>query len=344
MRHLTLLVLATVGCASPPHRTPATASPPAETAGCVFADVDSSWLARAIQQWNQVGARVLELPPAALPPLILFDTRCVYHVTAGASWTVTATAHGGRIRLPNGRSIPPMGIGITSPASRDSSLFLALALPDAWHADPRYRNTNESRASWEEYLITAFSHEMTHARMLQAMLPRLRALEAAIYPDSLEDNLVQNRFGATPAFAQSVARETGLLLRSLQARTREARIEHARMALALMRERRARYYVGDLTAWGEAEQVFLDLEGVAQWTALHVTARVATLPSGDQLDRMLQRFRAGREFWSEDQGLLMILVLDALVPDWQRPLLAPGGRSAYELLRDAVSSRARPPA
>jgi hypothetical protein len=340
MRNLTLLVLVAAGCAGSTPARQATA--PTSSAGvCTLSVPDSSWLSRAIGQWQLVGQRALELEPAPLPLLILFDTRCVYHVTVAANWGVTAGRHGGRIDLPNGRSIPPMGIGITSPGAHDSSVFLALALPDAWHADPRYGTTNESRASWEEYLITAFSHEMTHARMLPAMLPRLRAIEAAIYPDSLEDNLVQNRFGTTPAFAHSVVRETQLFARAVMSRSREGRIEHVRAALALMRERRTRYFVGELAAWGDAEQVFLDLEGVAQWTALHVTSRAVTLPTGDQLDRTLQRFRSSREFWSEDEGLLMILALESLVPDWQRRLMAAGGRSAYELLDEATSARPR---
>lgn len=339
MRILTLaLAILAAGCArsgTPIHPASAGSAP------CAFGAADSAWLARALGEWRRIGEQALKLEPRPLPPLVLFDTRCAYHVTANGSWRVTASAHGGAVRLPNGRSIPPVGIGITSPAIGDSTLFLALALPDAWRADPRYRTSSETRAGWEDYLVTAFSHEMAHASMLPQLLPRLRELEAAIYPDTMEDNLVQDRFRRVPAFAQSIARETDLLQRALMARSPDVRIEYLRAALSTMRARRDRYFVGELAAWGDAEQVFLDLEGVAQWVSLHVTSRSVTLPRGDAFASLLSRFRATREFWSEDQGLMLILVLDAMVPAWQQRMLRRGGATAVQLLEDAAATRAR---
>lgn len=329
---LAALAMATVGCAPGTPRPP-TAHP---AATCALAPADSAWLARAITGWHDIGERALELDPGPLPPLVLFDTRCVYDVTVGQRWSVTAAAHGGAVRLPNGRTIPPIGIGITSPARGDSTLFLALALPDAWSADPRYRGANETRLGWEQYLVTAFSHEMAHARMLPGLLPRLRTLEVAIFPDTLEDNLVQDRFRRVLPFARSVARETEMLGRAFRARTTATRAAYVRAALEMIRQRRGQYYTGNLSSWGELEQVFLDLEGVAQWTALHLAHGSARLPAGEQMDRLLARFRSTSEFWSEDQGLMMILVLDQMRPDWQQRMITSNGGTAFDLLAEAV--------
>jgi hypothetical protein len=297
------------------------------------------WLTRAMSQWKQIGEPLLRIEPGRFPPLILFDPECAYHVNPVEQWKVTASAHGGSILLPNGRSIKPMGVGITSPSSGDTGVFLAIALPAAWRADPRY-GTSETRAGWERYLVGAFSHEMTHARMLRYLLPRLRVLEAAIYPDTVEDNAIQNRFGNDRAFAQSVQTETDLLYHAATAATASTRTQYVRTALALMRERWDRYYVGELAQWSELEQVFLDLEGIAQWVAFHVRwggETGASRSPGSLFDRLLRRFRDTREFWSEDQGLLLVFALDALVPDWQRQLLAPNAPTAYELLSRAVA-------
>jgi hypothetical protein len=299
---------------------------------------DSVWLARAISEWRQIGEPLLRVDPKPFPPLILFDTGCAYDVNPVERWNVTGKAHGGTIRLPNGRSIQPTGVGITSPTSGDTGVFLAIALPEAWRADPRY-GTSESRAGWERYLVGAFAHEMTHARMLPFLLPRLRMLEAAVYPDTIEDNAVQNRFGHDRVFAQSVQTETDLLYRAAVAPSASMRAQYVRTALTLMRERWDRYYVGDLAGWSELEQVFLDLEGVAQWVAFSVRwggATGASRSPGSLFDRLLRRFRDNREFWSEDQGLLLVIALDALVPDWQRQVLATDAPTVYELLSRAV--------
>jgi hypothetical protein len=292
-----------------------------------------------MSQWKLIGEPLLRIEPRPFPHLVLFDTECAYNVNPVESWNVTAVRHGGTVRLPNGRSIRPIGVGITSPTSGDSGVFLAIALPAAWRADPRY-GSSETRAGWERYLVGAFSHEMSHARMLPFLLPRLRALEAAIYPDTLEDNVIQNRFANDRAFAQSVRTETDLLYHAATAPSASMRLQYVRTALALMRERWNRYYVGDLSRWPELEQVFLDVEGVAQWVAFHVRwggVTGASRAPGSVFDRLLRRFRDDREFWSEDHGLLMIMALDTLVPDWQRQILAPNAPTAFELLERAVA-------
>jgi hypothetical protein len=181
---------------------------------------------------------------------------------------------------------------------------------------------------------------MSHARMLPFLLPRLRALEAAIYPDTVEDNVIQNRFRSDRSFAQSIQTESDLFYHAVTAPSRSMRMQYVRTALALMRERWDRYYVGDLSHWSELEQVFLDIEGIAQWVAFHVrwgAAMGAARSPGSLFDRLLTRFRDNREFWSEDQGILMIMALDALVPDWQRQILAANAPTAYELLERAVA-------
>jgi hypothetical protein len=317
---------------------PQAAAAPARPTCTRLASPDSAWLTTAISTWHRTSEPLLRLTRQPLPPLILFDRHCVYRVTGDATWSIAArSAHTGMIALPNGRAIGVTGIGITSPTVRDTGIFLALALPDVWIADPRYRDLNDSRASWERYLVGAFVHEMTHARMLPALLPTLRRLEVAIFPDTLEDNAIQNRFRAVPAFAASVARETDLFYSAASATTRRSRIDLARAALFLMRERRARFYVGELEEWSELEQTFLDLEGAAQWAAYRSTTEWQSRTS--PFNRALGRFRAGREFWSEDEGLAIMLALDAIVPDWQQLLFSPQPVSAVELLARAVDDR-----
>ena len=336
MRALTLCLVAITACAAPSARVPRPAAAGSAAPDCRLNAADSLWLAAAIRGWEHIGEPRLRLTRGApLPHLVLFDPHCAHDVDVGASWRVNSTTHGGRVRLPNGHVIPPIGVGITSPTANDSAIFLALALPESWRGDPRYRGTNDSRASWERYLTGAFTHEMTHARMLPGLLSRLRALEAAIFPDTLEDNLVQRRFAQDREFTRAVARETDLFYRASQAPTLRVRREYARAALASMRGRREQYYVGDLADWAELEQTFLDLEGVAQWAAF--AHEPGALTPGPAFARALARFRASREFWSEDEGLAMILALDALVPDWQTRLISATPTTSFDLLTQALA-------
>jgi hypothetical protein len=327
------VVLFAAACGS---RTRTPPTPATNVPHCQFAAADSTWLSTAIAAWRRIGEPRLRQPrDVPLPHLVLFDPGCVHELDVGSAWRVRSASHEGRIRLPNGHVIAPIGIGITSPTANDTAIFLALALPESWRGDPRYRGTNDSRQTWERYLVEAFTHEMTHALMLPGLLRRLRGLEASIYPDTLEDNLVQSRFRGSRDFARAVARETDLFYRVARATTVRIRRDYARLALASMRERRERYYVGDLAAWAEMEQTFLDLEGVAQWAAFGHAA--GTLPPGPSFDRVLAQFRSTREFWSEDQGFAMILALDALVPAWQTRLISATPTTSFDLLEQALA-------
>ena len=331
-----LLVLA-VACQAP-RQAPRASVDPSTTPSpptCQFGVRDSIWLDAAIRGWREVGEpRLLLAAGQALPSLILFDPACVYHIDVAGTWRIRSAAHGGRVQLPDGRVIAPVGIGFTSPTLRDSAIFLALALPEAWRADPRYRGTDDSRLAWERYLVAAFTHEMTHARMLPGLVPRLRAAQASIYPDTLEDNLVQGRFGGDREFARAIARETELLYLAAQPAPVRVQRGYARAALATMQDRRDRFYRGPYAGWEEVEQIFLDLEGVAQWAAFGHTA--GALRRGPEFDRALARFRENREFWSEDEGLGLILALDALVPNWQPRLIGASPASSIALLRQAL--------
>ena len=103
-----------------------------------------------------------------------------------------------------------------------------------------------------------------------------------------------------------------------------------------MRARRARYFVGDAAPYAALEDLFLDMEGVAQWAALAATRRESGWPTA----AALEMFRAETTWWSQDEGLALYLALDALVPGWQRRVFPPELASGVELLEAAVAAPA----
>lgn len=296
---------------------------------------DSRWLASALNAWQYTRDRLLRLPDEPIPPVILFDRRCAYRIAITTDrLAVVSNAHDGRIDLPDGRAIEPRAFGMTAPTANDSALFLILALPQVWRTDPVFRRSQEN---WHVYLTGAFIHEMTHSRMLRGLLPRIRAFAPSIYPDTVRDDAVQDRFGRDRVFTSFVTRETDLLLRVASAANRTLRVDLARAAVELIRERRARYYVGDLESWSEIEQTFLDLEGVAQWAAFSnertTTNRLLSF------ERALNRFRTGEQYWSQDEGLALFLALDALSPGWQARIFSAESVSSLDLLTQAIARR-----
>jgi hypothetical protein len=240
--------------------------------------------------------------------------------------------HAGAVRLPDGRELAPAATAFTSLARSDSTVFVAIATEALWRDDPEQ---GARPADWDRYLPRALVHELVHARQLAALAERLRPLQQYFGVAVLDDDAVQQRFGRVRAFRTSVHRERDLLLDAGTARDRGAARRDAAAALRLLRERRARHFTAEAEPFGELEDLFLDAEGVAQWAAFSVLRRDA--PPDVRLGELVDAFRQGEEWWSQDEGFALYLALDALVPGWQRRIFGPSPPSAVELLAEALA-------
>jgi hypothetical protein len=83
-----------------------------------------------------------------------------------------------------------------------------------------------------------------------------------------------------------------------------------------MRERRARWFVGDNAPFAAIDDVFLTMEGMGQL----LIYRYLRSPEGGAASEAeaIEGVRRGRRWWSQDEGLALMLVVDRLVPDWQQ--------------------------
>lgn len=312
---------------------------------CRLTFAQRNWIEGSLASWEQVRARALRLPEGPPPLLIFFDRRCTYtfarsrpgvtaaryvdRVRLGAD-TLTSVAgeHHGTLALPNGKTIPAWPATFASLLPGDSATFLVMALEDVWSNHP---STATDPENWSSYLRRVLVHEMTHSRQLETWAPVLRVAGGRVGLDDLNDDIIQHQFDSIPEFRAAVLIETELLYRAAFAHPAEQR-RLIREALDSMRRRRARAY-GANAAWADIEQLFLDMEGAAQWAALAHLQLAAPRISTRANIRVI---RESRTFWSQDQGLALYLALAALVPDWQRDLFSANPRSALELLQRAL--------
>lgn len=108
----------------------------------------------------------------------------------------------------------------------------------------------------------------------------------------------------------------------------------ARLALTKMRTRREKWFVGDATKWQTIDEIFLTMEGLGQWTAY----AWFTDKKGLNLDPagVLPEVRRKRNRWTQDEGLAVFLVVNRLVPGWQKFAFAPQPELAVALLERAT--------
>ena len=292
---------------------------------CRMDGADSAWLGAALAQWRIAETRDLGLPPSPLPTVVAIDAACTYLLAEGDLDRASGEPHGATVVLPDGAEAP---LGPISFASGEGGYF-AMSLPSVWRAAGV-----TSEVGLERMMTGVLLHEMMHIRQVELAKHALdgAAQQAGIADDDLTDDVVQDRFEDEPGYIEAYAAERDALFAAAAAGSdAEARALAAR-ALALMRERRARWFTGDRTAFARFDDVFLTMEGMGQWL---VYRHFVTL--GYSPDEALPAVRRGGRRWSQDEGLALMLVVDRLLPGWQARAFRDPDWRAEQLLAAAAA-------
>jgi hypothetical protein len=327
---------------------------------CALAAGDAAYVQGALDGWAVVTRDLLRAPDEGLPWMVLYNRSCAFHLAPDTSTALgreakvlreTRLSYGGRpvpvralpvtdaVRLPNGAQVPVAGLAFTSVYGDGDGAkpFFVTALPEVWKQDPKYAKDPED---WEPFVLEVLSHELVHTRQMVAIRARLEALDQSfpLLPDEVDDDWLQEKFEPVAGVRPTVLAEIELLYQAAAEPAAARSREIARTALALMRARRATYYGEAAVAYSALEDVFLNMEGVACWSAFQLSR---TRRPGIPPDRALEAFRGNRKYWSQEEGLALFLVLDRFVPDWRPRVLPPELASPVALLERALEAGAR---
>jgi len=316
---------------------------------CTFPSNEIAWLQSALDGWERVSRQSLRIEPAPLPLIVLFDRACMWRLSsdtspepqwksvdvaltfAGASVRVRAASHGGTLTLPSGTAVTVEPRASTALYHNSREAFFSMAMPSVWQT----KKVSVQKRS--EFLQGVFAHEMTHTRLLDPINRRVRELAEKndlVYP--INDDVVQAQFHQVGGFEHAFNRERDALYRAAAEPDPLRRRELASRALELMKTRRAQYFTGPTAVYAELESLFLTMEGVGQWAAY----QIARSRPGITDAYALRLVRDNRKYWSQDEGLALFLLVDALVPDWQSKVFAaPMPASPIDLLTDIWSKR-----
>jgi hypothetical protein len=307
---------------------------PAQGAGCAMADADRAWLQQALAEWQATETDVLQLDPAPLPQVIAIDGACTYAIAAGDFAAMTATPHGQTARLPDGSEIP---VGPISFAMGGDAFIMSL--PSVWRAAGV-----ESEVGLERLMTGVLLHEIMHVRQAGLAKQALAGAAASVgvSDDDLTDDIVQERFGEDRGYVAAYTEERAKLFAAAAAADDATARKLAAEALNLMRDRREGWFDGDNTGFIALDDVFLTMEGMGQL----MIYRYFRSPEGGGMDAAaaLKSVRRGGKWWSQDEGLALMLVVDRLLPDWQARAFREPDWRADNLLAAAVGDQSEPAA
>jgi hypothetical protein len=207
-------------------------------------------------------------------------------------------------------------------------MFFVMSLPSVWRAkdlDP---------GGGDRLATAVFLHEYTHAQS-----PALGALVDSLarrgLPADVNDDVIQQRFGARPGFRESYEAERDLLFEAAAAPSDSQARTVAARALEHIDQRRAGTFVGADSIYAEAEDLFLTMEGLGQWVAYQwlIDREGGAMAATDALSFIR---RGGRQ-WSQDEGLALLLVTSRLAPSSPRAMLGTAPITVLRALRRALA-------
>ena len=277
-------------------------------AACSPTDGDRRWIDRSRAAWR---SRLDAIPELRAPPkveVILFDRRCRLSSADALDDRVTArwagAAHGGSIRLADGSAIP---VGVTSFAGegkRGSSFVMAL--PSIWASAA----VKSAPLDLDRLTTAVLLHEASHVAQGRLMTRVGALVRQKGFGEDFNDDSIQRRFEKNADFAASVREETRLLFAAAEARDDGTAHALARQAGDAIKARRARWMRGGDRALATAEDLFLSMEGAGQYVGYSWLID----PQGGGVSRevAMARFGAGPRWWSQAQGLALVLAVERL--------------------------------
>lgn len=315
------------------------------SAACSLERDERNWIGKSLSSWKKVRTEQFKLSSAPTPWLLLFDRNCVFHINPEPSLintierprslklshekvTFLAVEHTGSVKLPEKGEVPAQLLSFAAPYGNGRSSFVVFALPEFWRTAPHLANEPNTNI----LTISVFVHEMTHT-LHRGYYTKLDEIENRIGESiQIDDDIVQNTFAGTDEFSSSVRAEINLLYESAKTKDLSAGRTLARNALERTKARRSKYFIGDKAPYAELEDIFLSMEGVANWAAYK-----AAVDKGLSNEQAIQLIRRGGKYWSQDLGLAIFLVVERLLPGWEARAFGERPATALELLSEAVT-------
>jgi len=311
-------------------------------------DLDQSeltWLEGTIRVWKAVRSQSLHLPELKLPSLIVFNDKCVLNIDPDLKFltqtgvkpemmtlsdetvTVTRSLHYGKITLPDKKVIPAQLISFAADYNNHKSSFFVAALPSIWEKAEHLK----AEKNVATLVRAVYVHELTHTYH-RNFFARLDAVEKDLTGvDNFDDDIIQNTFGKDERFRQAYINEIALANAAADEPSLKKKKTAVKQLLSTIKKRRADFYIGENKKFEEIEDIFLTMEGVANWAGYQ--AAIADGLSPKDASRLIRR---GGKYWSQEEGILLFMIIDPLLPKWQRIAFGRQRVSILDLLERAV--------
>ena len=219
---------------------------------CTMESSDKAWLERASSQWRLAAQSYgrFEVPDDARA--VIGSADCVLisdtALSPGKPAEWKAVIGNGKIPIIEDFAMP------LSPTSQamlvDGKPYFVMSAPSVW----RKHGVSGGAIGLENLMTAVFIHEAAHILQQNSYFSQIgEFVKANDLPQGFDDDSLQEMFKTNAAYAGSVREETALLYAAADAPSLAASRRMARQALSKIKQRRASFFVGKKSKFGEIE-------------------------------------------------------------------------------------------
>lgn len=271
--------------------------------------------------WSLVSKEIFKLPNVKPVDFVFFDDEFVYStssvnvsngvVVEGPSllnmhleWK--RAPHNGKLILPNNDELPLQLMSFATQNKNDNNKpFFVMPLPSYWSK----AGVTSSELGLDNLVTGVFLHEFSHSQQVEGFGKSIAQFEAENeLKIEISDDITQDVFKKNTAYESDLRKEIDTLYQSTQGQQLNKKM--VQDALAQMSRRQERYFTGQFSALKKMDTLFLTMEGLGQYSIY----LWLTHPNGANIaaDTAIEGIRRKRNFWSQDEGLALFLVVHKL--------------------------------
>ena len=289
---------------------------------------EHEWIWNWINSWNFISRSTFALENTTPPKILFYDDQYVYtnssisaprgvHFSGPGlydqeiNWS--KQLHNDTLVLPDNKKVPLQLMTFAAPMEEGS--YFVMPAPGYW----KKVGLKNDIVSTNKMLNGIFVHEFAHTRQMETISQKLLGFQQSgkfNYP--INDDIVQNYFQNDTAYTRQFRTEVDRFYNLLTIQNLSTLKSETKRCLEVYKTRQQDYLLPINSHLAEMEDLFLTMEGIGQYAMLsyYLSENGGNL----SFENALMATRHNKRWWSQEEGLALILVYEKLVGkvDWSK--------------------------
>ena len=289
-------------------------------------EIEHRWLWEWIQSWDKISEETFNLPETTPPKILFYDEQYVYSNSQVSSpngmifegpdlynqkITWRKQLHNNTLILPDSIKVPLQLMTFAAPLENGS--YFIMPAPSYW----KKVGLKNEVVSVDQMLNGIFVHEFAHTRQLESIIKNIIEFEQnENYDHPVNDDIVQNYFQKDSTYRLTFKQEINCFYELLNINKEKSLANYTKICLDKFKLRQKTYLLPISVNLIEMDNVFLTMEGIGQYAMMsyYMSADGGNL----SFEEALKATRHNKKWWSQEEGLALLLVYEKLVGkiDW----------------------------